>query len=546
MNTPGTRARPNIVLMMADDMGYSDLGCFGSEIATPNIDLLARRGARFSQFYNCARCCPTRASLLTGLYPHEAGVGHMTTDLRLAGYRGYLSRNAVTIAEALKPAGYTTLMSGKWHVGGDYLLSAPSIPSVGSESWPQPVDRGFDRHFGTLTGAGSYFNPHTLTEDGELIGTQGDFYYTDAIANKAVEYIDEYGAGEDPFFLYVAFTAPHWPLHALEEDIARYRGRYRDGWENLRQSRHEELKGLGILDEQWPISKRDPGQRDWSEVANKEWEDSRMAVYAAQVDRMDQGVGRIVDKLEQMSLTDNTLLMFLSDNGGCAEFLREDGFFEFSPTRTREGAPIKIGNAESVSPGPANTYMSYDLSWANASNSPFRRFKHWTHEGGISTPFIACWPDMIRPGLQIDSPCHLVDVMPTCLQVAGATYPSEHNGYEIRDLRGQSLLEPFQDPSWERDGAIYWEHEGNQAVRLGQWKLVRRYPDDWELYDMATDRTEQIDLLGVNQARAQELIALYDQWGPGALVVPWQQIILRDDMTYQRQRLYNTSITQKS
>ncbi len=546
MNTPGTRARPNIVLMMADDMGYSDLGCFGSEIATPNIDLLARRGARFSQFYNCARCCPTRASLLTGLYPHEAGVGHMTTDLRLAGYRGYLSRNAVTIAEALKPAGYTTLMSGKWHVGGDYLLSAPSIPSVGSESWPQPVDRGFDRHFGTLTGAGSYFNPHTLTEDGELIGTQGDFYYTDAIANKAVEYIDEYGAGEDPFFLYVAFTAPHWPLHALEEDIARYRGRYRDGWENLRQSRHEELKGLGILDEQWPISKRDPGQRDWSEVANKEWEDSRMAVYAAQVARMDQGVGRIVDKLEQMSLTDNTLLMFLSDNGGCAEFLREDGFFEFSPTRTRGGAPIKIGNAESVSPGPANTYMSYDLSWANASNSPFRRFKHWTHEGGISTPFIACWPDMIRPGLQIDSPCHLVDVMPTCLQVAGATYPSEHNGYEIRDLRGQSLLEPFQDPSWERDGAIYWEHEGNQAVRLGQWKLVRRYPDDWELYDMATDRTEQIDLLGVNQARAQELIALYDQWGPGALVVPWQQIILRDDMTYQRQRLYNTSITQKS
>ena len=546
MSTPGTRARPNIVLMMADDMGFSDLGCFGSEIATPNIDSLARRGARFSQFYNCARCCPTRASLLTGLYPHEAGVGHMTTDLRLAGYRGYLSRNAVTIAEALKPAGYTTLMSGKWHVGGDYLLSDPSIPSVGSESWPQPVDRGFDRHFGTLTGAGSYFNPHTLTEDGELIGAQGDFYYTDAIANKAVEYIDEYGDEKDPFFLYVAFTAPHWPLHALEEDIARYRGRYRDGWENLRQGRHEELKGLGILDEQWPISRRDPGQRDWSEVANKDWEDSRMAVYAAQVDRMDQGVGRIVDKLEQMSLTENTLLMFLSDNGGCAEFLREDGFFEFSPTRTRAGAPIKIGNAESVNPGPANTYMSYDLSWANASNSPFRRFKHWTHEGGISTPFIACWPDMIRPGLQIDSPCHLVDVMPTCLQVAGAAYPSEHNGYEIRNLRGQSLLEPFQDPAWERDGAIYWEHEGNQAVRLGQWKLVRRFPDDWELYDMAADRTEQIDLLGVNQARSQELIALYDQWAPGALVLPWQQIISRDDMTYQRQRLYNISATQKA
>lgn len=530
--------------MMADDMGYSDLGCFGSEISTPNIDALARRGARFTQFYNCARCCPTRASLLTGLYPHEAGVGHMTTDLRIAGYRGYLSRNAVTIAEALRPAGYRTLMSGKWHVGGDYLMSNPDIPAVGSESWPQPTDRGFERFFGTLTGAGSYFSPHTLTEDGEPREAPEGFYYTDAIAEKAVDYIDEYGSGEDPFFLYVAFTAPHWPLHALEEDIERYRGRYRAGWEKIRQARHEEQKGMGILDERWPISRRDPGQRDWDEVTNQDWEDARMAVYAAQIDRMDQGVGQILAKLEQMQISDNTLVMFLSDNGACAEFLKEDGFFEFSPTRTRDGSPMKLGNAESVLPGPENTYMSYDISWANASNSPFRRFKHWTHEGGISTPFIACWPEMIRPGLQVDSPCHLIDVMPTCLAAGGAGYPGTHNDYEIRPLRGQSLLEPFQDPGWSRDGPIYWEHEGNQAVRLGQWKLVRRYPDDWELYDLSLDRTEQEDLAGSNQARLSEMVDLYDGWAPGALVVPWEQIIAREDMAYQRRRLANTASTQ--
>ncbi len=542
--TPGENARPNIVLMMADDMGYSDLGCFGSEISTPNIDALARRGARFTQFYNCARCCPTRASLLTGLYPHEAGVGHMTTDLRIAGYRGYLSRNAVTIAEALRPAGYRTLMSGKWHVGGDYLMSNPGIPAVGSESWPQPTDRGFERFFGTLTGAGSYFSPHTLTEDGEPLEAPEGFYYTDAIADKAVDYINEYGSGEDPFFLYVAFTAPHWPLHALEEDIERYRGRYREGWEKARQARHEEQKAMGILDESWPISLRDPGQRDWDEVTNQDWEDARMAVYAAQIDRMDQGVGRISAKLEQMGISDNTLVMFLSDNGACAEFLKEDGFFEFSPTRTRDGSPMKLGNAESVLPGPENTYMSYDISWANASNSPFRRFKHWTHEGGISTPFIAAWPDMIRPGLQVDSPCHLIDVMPTCLAAAGAAYPGTHNDYDIRPLRGQSLLEPFQDPGWSRDGPIYWEHEGNQAVRLGQWKLVRRFPDDWELYDLSLDRTEQEDLATSNKARLSELVGLYDDWAPGALVVPWEQIIARDDMAYQRQRLANTASTQ--
>ena len=544
MNIAGSGSRPNIVLMMADDMGYSDLGCFGSEISTPNIDALARRGARFTQFYNCARCCPTRASLLTGLYPHEAGVGHMTTDLRIAGYRGYLSRNAVTIAEALGPAGYRTLMSGKWHVGGDYLMSNPDIPAVGSESWPQPTDRGFDRFFGTLTGAGSYFSPHTLTEDGEPQEAPEGFYYTDAIADKAVDYIDEYGSGDDPFFLYVAFTAPHWPLHALEEDIERYRGRYREGWEKIRQARHEEQKGMGILDERWPISVRDPGQRDWNEVANQDWEDARMAVYAAQIDRMDQGVGRIVEKLEQMQISDNTLVMFLSDNGACAEFLKEDGFFEFSPTRTRDGSPMKLGNAESVQPGPENTYMSYDISWANASNSPFRRFKHWTHEGGISTPFIAAWPDMIRPGLQVDSPCHLIDVMPTCLAAAGAAHPGTLNDYETRPLRGQSLLEPFQDPGWSRDGPIYWEHEGNQAVRLGQWKLVRRFPGDWELYDLSLDRTEQEDLAGSNQARLSELVGLYEGWAPGALVVPWEQIIARDDMAYQRQRLANTASTQ--
>lgn len=541
MEQPETDTRPNIVLIMVDDMGFSDIGCFGSEIETPSIDALAENGSTFTQFYNYARCCPTRASLLTGLYPHQAGVGHMTLDLDTVGYRGFLNRECVTIAEALKSGGYRTLMSGKWHVGGDYLLSAVHEAHPGEEKWPLPVQRGFDRHIGTLTGAGSFWNPHTLVDGDMPIKPEGDdFYYTDFIADNAVDFIDEHGSEEAPFFLYVGFTAPHWPLHAFEEDIEKYRGKYRGGWDKLRTSRHEELKGLGIVDSKWEITPRDESAPDWCDVRDQDWEDARMAVYAAQIDRMDQGVGRIINKLALMGLKENTLVMFLSDNGGCAEFLKEDGRVEVAPMQTRDGRPVKVGNHQDVMPGPDDTYLSYDLPWANASNTPFKLFKHWTHEGGIATPFIAHWPKQIPAGQRIHSPAHLIDVMATCLDVAETQYPQEYDGNKIQPLQGESLRPAFVDERWEREREIFWEHEGNLAVRQGNWKLVRRFPGELELYDMDEDRTELNNLAATMEDKVSELQGLYDEWAANSRVIAWEELLELPKMESTKQRLYQS------
>ncbi|HEV2126771.1 MAG TPA: sulfatase-like hydrolase/transferase, partial [Chloroflexota bacterium] len=309
------RRRPNIVLILVDDMGFSDIGCYGSEIETPNLDRLASGGVRLTQMYNGARCCPTRASLLTGLYPHQAGVGHMVNNLGVPSYQGYLNDQCVTIAEALEPAGYRTYMSGEWHVGGQYSTK-PDEWKAGQPGFPTPLQRGFDRHYGTMAGAGSFFNPHTLMRDGEFVEPEGEhYYYTDAIGDAAAEMIRE--AGDDPFFLYVAFTAPHWPLHALEEDIAKYRGKYRKGWDALRQARHERLKEIGIVTGEWEITPRDEKAPAWESLSaqDQDWEDARMAVYAAQIDRMDQNVGKIVRALQEQGVEQETLVMFLSDNG---------------------------------------------------------------------------------------------------------------------------------------------------------------------------------------------------------------------------------------
>ncbi|MDP6508360.1 MAG: arylsulfatase [Chloroflexota bacterium] len=536
-----TDSRPNIVLIMVDDMGFSDIGCFGSEIKTPSIDALAENGATFTHFYNYARCCPTRASLLTGLYPHQAGIGHMTLDLEAVGYRGFINRECVTIAEALKGGGYTTLMSGKWHVGGDYLLSATNEAHPGEEKWPIPVQRGFDRHIGTLTGAGSFWNPHTMVDGDKPIQAEGDdFYYTDFIADNAVDFIGEHGVKDNPFFLYVAFTAPHWPLHAFDEDIEKYRGQYRDGWDKLRTSRHEELKGSGIVDSKWDISPRDESAPPWEDVKDTDWEDARMAVYAAQIDRMDQGIGRIMARLEAMDLKDNTLVMFLSDNGGCAEFLKEDGRVEVAPTETRDGRPVRVGNHRDLMPGPDDTYLSYDLPWANASNTPFKLFKHWTHEGGIATPFIAHWPAGIAAGQRVTSPAHLIDVMATCVDVADTPYPSEYDGNAIQPLQGESFRPAFSDDQWSREREIFWEHEGNLAVRQGNWKLVRKFPGDWELYDMDEDRTELDDLAGKLPDKIAELRGLYDNWAANSRVIPWDEILDLPKMAPTKLRLYST------
>ncbi len=514
--------QPNIILILADDMGYSDIGCYGSEIATPNLDRLAAAGARFSQMYSFARCCPSRAALLTGLHPQQAGVGHMVENRGTRAYQGYLRSDAVTIAEALKSAGYQTLMSGKWHVGGSLAAREPESWQPGSAGHPTPQQRGFDRFFGTLVGAGSFFYPHALTEDGEFITDYpDDFYYTDAISDKAVDMISDAHDNGAPFFLHVAYTAPHWPLHAPPEDIARYEGSYRAGWDVLRQQRHEELNSLGLLDPAWRISPRDEDSHPWTNEKQADWEDLRMAAYAAMIDRMDQGIGRILARLETLDIADETMIVFLSDNGGCAEFLAEDGWLNSFVPNLPDGSSVRIGNRADLRPGPADTYMSYDLPWANASNSPFRLYKHWVHEGGISSPCIVHCPALIDQPAVIHSPVQFIDIMPTFIELASARYPDEFNSERIQPVEGESFLPALSDPAWRREKPLYWEHEGNRAVRLGDWKLVSKHPGDWELYNMIVDRTELHDLSANEADRVQTMSQMYDAWAERCEVRPW-------------------------
>jgi arylsulfatase len=395
-------SRPNIVLIMADDMGFSDIGCYGGEIRTPHLDRLAKNGLRFTQLYNTSRCCPTRASLMTGLYPHQAGMGWMTVrDLGREGYRGALNRTCVTVAEVLRDADYGTYMSGKWHLVLDKNWDGPK------HNWPR--QRGFDRFFGTISGAGSFWTPQTLTRDNERIEAPKDgFFYTDAINDHGVRFIEGHVARtpKRPFFLYVAHTAPHWPLHAKKADIARYRGRYRSGWDALREERRARMIELGIIEGSATLTERDVSAKAWKDLGEKRRDDMdlRMATYAAQIDCMDQGIGRIVSTLEKTGQLANTLILFLADNGGCAE----GGIWGFD--RNPNGV---IGEDSSFS--------SYGLSWANASNTPFREYKHWVHEGGIATPFIVHWPaGFDARGELRKQPAHVIDILATCIDAAGA------------------------------------------------------------------------------------------------------------------------------
>ena len=525
-----TSSRPNIVLIMADDMGYSDIGCFGGEIHTPNLDGLAAGGVRFTQFYNTARCCPTRASLMTGLYQHQAGVGHMMEDKGYESYRGDLNNRCVTIAEVLKLAGYSTYMSGKWHVT---RYRGPEGPKL---NWPR--QRGFDRFFGTIHGAGSFYDPCSLTRDNTQIPPDDDFYYTNAISDNAVKYLREHKA-DNPFFMYVAYTATHWPMHALPEDIARYKGRYDGGWDALRAERHKRMIEVGIVDEKWKLTPRDKTVPPWTEAKNKVWFARRMEVYAAMLDCMDQGIGRIVEQLKRSEKFDNTLIFFLADNGGCAEEYGSRGAIkpdplediplkpmdknalqpDMQPKVTRDGRPVRTGRG--VMPGPADTYIAYGKPWANASNTPFRLYKHWVHEGGISTPLIAHWPARIKAHNELRrQPGHLIDIMATCVDVAEAKYPSEYKGNKVTPTEGKSLVPAFDNKPIQRE-AIYWEHEGNRAVRQGKWKLVSRHPDKWELYDIEADRTELTNLAEKNPEKVEQLKALYESWAARCGVQPW-------------------------
>ncbi len=526
--------RPNLIIIMADDMGYSDIGCYGSEITTPSLDQLARDGLRFTQFYNTARCCPTRACLLTGLYPHQAGVGHMLADRGFDGYRGDLNDQCVTIAQVLKSAGYGTYMSGKWHVTRNWR------DNQDESNWPR--QRGFDRFFGTIQGAGSYFDPYTLTVDDDYIVPSKDFYYTDAISDRACQLIREH-PGDSPFFMYVAYTAPHWPMHAKPEDIAKYQGKYHRGWEVLRQERYRRMVEMGLIDASWTLSPRDPRSPRWQDAERKDWQTSRMEVYAAMIDCMDQGVGRIIETLKTNDKFDNTLILFLADNGGCAEESGSRGPIKPDPkvpiqrqpmkadelqTRmipkfTRDGLPIRTGRG--VMPGPADTHIAYGLSWANASNTPFRLYKHWVHEGGISSPLIAHWPHGIakdRHNQFERQPCHLIDLMATCVDLSGATYPKTWNRKAITPMQGVSLKPAFAGEQLERSAPLFWEHEGNRAIRMGKWKLVAKGPrGKWELYDLQADRSELHDLAQREPDRVQAMAQRWEEWAIQAKAKPW-------------------------
>jgi arylsulfatase A-like enzyme len=501
--------RPNVVLILADDMGFSDIGRYGSEIPTPNIDRIAGEGATFTQFYNNGRCCPTRASALTGLYPTQAGVGYMAEDQGHPGYQGRLNDSCVTIAEVLKDAGYRTSMSGKWHVG----------------TWQNgviPATRGFDRSYGPVGGKSSYFRPQ-LYRNADPIGrpTELDYYLTDALADDAVDAINEFAGGDEPFFSYVAFTSPHWPLHAPEADVELFRGHYLNGWDALRRARFDRQRQIGLLSSVSELPPRDPDAKVWEEVTNPSWQDRRMAVYAAQIHRMDVGVGRILDALETTGVRDNTLVLFLSDNGGCAEVLGKNAG---AGTVSVDGSPVRSGNSPSVWPGPSNTYASYGLEWAHASNTPFTRYKHYTDEGGLSTPLVASWPARVAAGRVVDKPLHLIDLAPTILEATGAAYPAERGGRAISPLEGRSFLRIARgsDPGgWTHGRTFFWEHEGNRAVRKGTFKLVARYDEPWRMYDLTRDRAETRNLADGRPGTVAELDAEWRAWATRVKVRQW-------------------------
>ncbi|MEA3368605.1 MAG: sulfatase-like hydrolase/transferase, partial [Planctomycetota bacterium] len=443
----------------------------------------------------------------------------------------------VTIAEAVKAAGYGTYMAGKWHVTP---YRGPETPK---HNWP--CQRGFDHFFGTIHGAGSFYDPSSLTRDNTFIPPGDDFYYTDAISDNAATYIREHQERSDvkPFFMYVAYTAAHWPMHARPEDVARYKGRYDGGWQDIRQARYKRMRRMGLLAEAWDLSPRDA--KLWDEVSetDKKWHARRMEVYAAMITSMDAGIGRIVQALKETGQYENTLILFLQDNGGCAEEFGSRGKphnhaknlkkaepmapdalqTSMVPPVTRDGKPVRVGHG--VMPGPADTYIAYGREWANVSNTPFRLYKHWVHEGGISTPLIAHWPASIpngRHGKFERQPGHLIDIMATCVDLAKATYPKTYNGHEITPMQGVSLTPALLGKDVGRAEPIYFEHEGNRAIRDGKWKLVAKgATGKWELYDMEADRSELHNLAEKHPDRVRQMVARWETFARKAHMIPW-------------------------
>lgn len=475
----GAAARPNFVLIMGDDMGYSDIGCYGGEIATPNLNRLAREGMRFTQFYNNAKCTTTRASLLSGMYPRNNG--------------NAIPREIPTIAETLRAAGYRTAMSGKWHLG--------------SKAPQRPFDRGFEEYYGLMDGAVNFFNP--AQPDPEFKGGKvrafghndervtefpAGFYTTDAFTDHAIKAMRRFAADGQPFFLHLAFNAPHYPLHAFPEDIAKYRGKYRKGWDALRAERYARQVALGLVDPRWKLPPPDVRSYDWAS-ADQDWEDLRMATYAAMVDRMDRNIGRVLAALQELGLEQDTVVMFLSDNGGCTE---EPG-----------------GRDPSQQPGIVSTYTAVGPAWGAAQNTPWRRYKSWSNEGGISTPFIVRWPAGVKAGAQTNQVGHIIDVLPTCLDLAGAKPLAKLAGQATPPLEGSSLAPILRGGERRPPERLFWEWSGNCAVREGKWKLVWDSLNEakrWQLYDMEADRVELNDLAAQHPERVQAMSEGYAAW----------------------------------
>lgn len=525
--------RPNILVILADDLGFSDTGAYGAtEIETPNLDRLAAGGQRFTQFYNAARCSPTRASLLTGLYPHQAGMGWLGGaalggDDAPPGYIGRLNDACVTMGEALGQAGYETMMLGKWHVGN---------PDNDMTPW----QRGFQRYFGRLARA-DYWDPSGLWLDGEPYDWPGDdFFMTDAYGEWAARFIEEHQQerSDQPFLMYLAFNAPHFPLHAPEEDIAGYRDRFAIGWDMLRRRRYQKMIEEGIIAEDTALAPRDPAVPAWEEVPSDEQDDwvLKMAVYAAMVGRMDQNIGCVLDTLEATGALDNTLILFVSDNGASAEGIgiEED----------------QVGTDSGTPPGGPDSHQGYLMPWANVSDTPFRMYKHFTQEGGIATPLIAHWPAGMpeaQKGSVTDAEGHVMDIMATALDVTGVDYPAVYGGREITPPEGKSLLPVFERGRRAGHDMIFWEHEGHRAVREDNWKLVahhekqdealyewwafsprwtsRDFDGEWRLYDMETDRTELSDVAGEHPERVERMAAAYEAWAKRSNVRDWDDML---------------------
>ena len=486
---------PNIVLIMADDLGFSDLECYGGEIETPNLDRLAAEGLRFTQFYNCAVCRLSRASLMTGLHPRRAERGRLLHD------------NMTTLAEVARDAGYRTSLTGKWH----FPVTKPTDKNR------LPTRRGFDEYYGLAAGCCNYFNPAKpfpesyngqgpepfLNQELPVTTFPPDFYTTDAFTAHTVAQIEKFGGADDksPFFLHLCYTAPHYPLHAKPENIAKYKGKYDDGYFAMRKKRQERLAELGLVDPQWKLSEPHPGLSKyrydfaiapWEQIADGPREKRRMEVYAAMVDSMDQGIGRVLDALDRTGVANNTLVMFLSDNGGCAGY---------------------SVNNDAELPGSVDTFDYVAQGWGWAQNAPFRRYKTWTHEGGISTPMIARWPSVIESGSLTHQVGHVVDFMPTLLDVAGAEYPEKRNGVPVLPTDGLSLLPVLEGKERASHKSLSWYLYGNRAVRQGKWKLVwGSNVGKWELFDLELDRTETDDLAVRYPERVKQMQADWFRW----------------------------------